>query len=432
MRRLVALAFAAVVVSASGVAHGNGRFPSTTSISFPRGPTQDLYLGVTFGLLISKGDGGFRWLCEANIGYEGTWDPKYRIDAAGTIYASTYDGLRISRDGGCTFTTAPDLGALWIEGLDVAANGDVWVATAEGAAANNVYRSTDGGRTFTATDNSSLQIWWKSVLTAQTDPQRVYIAGYQVSMVGDDAGTPAPPVHLRRSDDGGATWIALPTDTITVGDSPELHVEAVSPTDPDVVFVRSARAQGADGDRVYRSADGGLTYTEVLSTTAAIRAVVARANGDVIVATLASGAFLSTDGGLTFNPLTSPPRAACLGDRGDALFSCGANWQPDLFALGRSADGAAWTKVFRFVEIAGPLQCAVGTIQHDVCEVSEWPRWQADFGIKPPIDAGVEPPTPTPGGCCSGGGALAGPALALGAVTAAILLRRRRRKSCCE
>ena len=56
---------------------------------------------MTFGLLVSHDDGaGFYWVCEQNIGYEGTFDPKYRIGANGDIYATTFEGLRVSRDGG--------------------------------------------------------------------------------------------------------------------------------------------------------------------------------------------------------------------------------------------------------------------------------------------------------------------------------------------
>lgn len=440
MRRLATAALALAL--GGGAAHANGRFPTSVSVTFRPGSTTDIYLGTTFGFLISHDDGTFRWLCEKNIGYEGTFDPKYRVAPDGTIYATTFNGLRVSRDGGCSFVTATAeqqptdpgyIANIWVDAVDVSASGEVWVATAESARENNIFHSTDGGRTFAPTDNRSMQIWWRSLAVAHSDGRRVYATGYQVTQTADDGGAIAPTVHLRRTTDGGATWDALPITDFTLGGSPLILVEAVSPTNPDLVFVRSVRAEAPARDKLYRSTDGGLHFTEVLTTDDAIRNVVIRASGDVLVATQTAGVFRSTDGGATFTPEPNPPQAACLGDRGDQLFACGANWDPDLFSLGRSPDGAAWTKVFRFVEMAGPLACPAGTVQHDQCEVLQWPAIREQFGIKPPVDAGVDAGGGhgSSDGCCDSGGAAAS-VLVVGGLAAAALLRRRTKKSCCR
>ena len=437
---LVAIAIPIVALSVTP-AGGNGRFPTSVSVSFRPGNTDDIYLATTFGLLISHDDQRFAWVCEKNIGYEGTFDPKYRIGADGTIYATTFRGLRVSRDGGCSFTTATaeqqpsDPGYIdnvWIDAIDVGANGDVWVATAESARPNEIYRSTDGARHFTPTGNLSLQIWWKSLAVAKSDPARVYATGYQVTQLGDDGGTIAPTVHLRRTVDASATpWEPLPITGFDLGDSPLLLVDAVSPTDPDVVFVRSVRSEKPAGDKLYRSIDGGVTFTLVLTTTDTVRNVVARADGAVMVATIMGGVHRSIDGGATFQPLADPPQAACLGDRGDELFACGANWEPDQFSLGRSLDGAGWSKVFRFVEMTGPLACPAGTAQHDQCAALEWPAIRDMFGVRQPVDAGIDGPehSSPPAGCCDAStGAVPTAAVAL---ACAVLLVRRRKRRCC-
>lgn len=416
-------------------AAANGRYPTTMSVTFRPGDTDAIYLGTTFGLLIGDGAGQFRWLCEASLGYEGRFDPKYRVAADGTIYLSTYKGLRISHDGGCTFTTATAdlapadpgyLGMRWIEAVDVAANGDVWVATADAGQDNDVWRSTDGARHFTPTGNQSSQIWWKSLVIAPSDPARVYLTGYQVSQQLDDAGVAPATVHLRRTRDAGATWDALPLTEVELGASPLIFVDAVAADDPDLVFLHSERAGSPARDRLYRSTDGGDHFAEVLATFDGIRDVVIRGD-EVLVATKEDGLFRSVDRGATFAPIANSPQANCLGDRGDALFSCGANWEPDLFALGRSADAASWTKVFRFSEMVGPLSCPVGTVQHDRCEVQEWPMVRQQFGIPAPPDAGVDPPKPTPAGCCQGGPGTPGAPLGLALATLVAVLRRRRR-----
>ena len=60
-------------------------------------------------IYVTKDDGAtFRWACEDAIGYSGTFDPKFEIASDGTIYATTFDGLRVSRDGGCTFQLATE------------------------------------------------------------------------------------------------------------------------------------------------------------------------------------------------------------------------------------------------------------------------------------------------------------------------------------
>ncbi|MEZ4401054.1 MAG: MYXO-CTERM sorting domain-containing protein [Kofleriaceae bacterium] len=446
MRRtsLALVVTAAAVAAAPGVVHANGRFPQSVSVTFRPGDTSDLYLGTTFGFLISHDGASFRWLCEKNIGYEGTFDPKYRVAPDGTIYATTFRGLRVSRDGGCSFTTATAelpasdpgyLNNIWVDALDVAGNGDVWVATAESARPNDVFRSTDGARTFAPTGNRSMEIWWRSLAVAPSDSQRVYVTGYQVTQLGDDGGTIPPTVHLRRTDDAGTTWAQLPISDFQVGTSPLILIDAVSRFDPSVVFVHSVRAEAPARDKLYRSTDAGLTFAEVLTTNDAIRNVVVRSATEVLVATQLDGLYRSTDGGASFTAVTGSPQAACLGDRGDALFSCGANWDPDLFSLGRSTDAAAWTKVFRFVEMAGPLACPAGTVQHDQCEALEWPAIREQFGIQPPpMDAGVDAPGPKPpaGGCCQASDA-GPPAAIIGGVVALWLVRRRRRKRkpCC-
>ena len=97
MRSLAAVA----AVLCPAVALANGRPPLTNGVHFQPGDNHSLYVATTFGLLVSHDDGcSFRWICEQNVGYGGTFDPKYRIAADGTIFATTYTGLR-----GCDVTS---------------------------------------------------------------------------------------------------------------------------------------------------------------------------------------------------------------------------------------------------------------------------------------------------------------------------------------
>src|SRR5262249_10349802 len=156
-RRMRSAVFVATAL-VPALALGNGRAPLTNGVHFRPGDNHSLYVATTFGLLISHDDGcTFRWVCEQNLGYGGTFDPKYRIAADGPLFAPPYTGLRVSRDGGCSFPTATaelaasDPGRIadkWIDAIDIGPTGELWVATADNGKPNNIYRSTDNGVTF--------------------------------------------------------------------------------------------------------------------------------------------------------------------------------------------------------------------------------------------------------------------------------------------
>jgi hypothetical protein len=425
----------------------NGRPPRTNGVHFQPGDDHSLYVATTFGLLVSHDDGcSFHWICEQNIGYGGPFDPKYRIAADGTIFATTFTGLRVSRDGGCTFTTATadkpldDPGRIaddWIDAIDIGPTGEVWVATADNGKPNNVLRSTDNGLSFEPRGMLSQAIWWKSIAIAPSRAQRVYATGYQVAGVLPDGGQMPPTAHFEISDDDGAHWAESPLAGVRYGTTPLVYAIGVDHSNPEVVFMSSVGANPPSGDRLYRSTDGGVTWNEVLATTGSILDLAIGPTGTVLVATLGGGSFQSSNGGAAFSPMANPPQLACVGQRADGtIFGCGANWQPDNMAIAKSTDGATWSKVFRFVELAGPVECPVGTPEHDSCAM-QWPSLQQQFGSTGPTACNVEPiaddlPPPPPrktGGCCDASGTCPGELggmLLFAASCGAQLLRRRR------
>ncbi len=408
-------------------AAANGRFPASTDITWRAGDHTDIYLGATIGLLKSEDDGReFYWICEENIGYSGDFDPIYAVDDDATIYAATFDGVRVSRDGGCSFTTATEeqakgpgrIAGYWIGALALAPDGDLWVGTAETGLANAVYRSTDRALTFQLIGLSSATAWWKSIKVAPSAPNRIYVAGYQVA--------PAEEILLRRSDDDGQGFITLGIEGIQVGPTSEVFFVGVDPSDADVVYLRAKGGVDPIGDRVYRSADAGLTWTEVLVTAGALDGFVVLPDGNVLAATTSDpeyaddkrGAlYQSNDGGRTFTK-SAGPAFGCLGrNSAGELFACGANWAPDYYILGRSPDPIGFTKVLRFHEMVGPLACPAGTAQYDVCELQRWPQIREQFVVTGPYDAGpAGDGGGGGGGCCDGGGGAGSWLLGLGVV----------------
>jgi hypothetical protein len=443
MRSVAAVAACLVPV----LALANGRPPITNGVKFRPGDPGSLYVATTFGLLISRDDGcSFRWICEQNLGYAGTYDPQYRIAADGAIFATTFTGLRVSRDGGCSFTTATAdkpigdpgrIADIWISALDIGPTGEVWVATAETGRTNNIYRSTDNGVTFEPRSMLSPTIWWRSIAVAPSRAQRVYATGYQVASALLEAGPPPPTTYLQISDDSGENWRTSPLAGVALGIMPLVLVVGVDRDNPDVVLMSSVGSNPPAGDRLYRSTDGGTMWREVLATTASIIDVSVGKSGRVFVATLGGGTFQSINGGASFDALVNAPQLACVGQREDGeLFGCGANWQPDFKAVAKSADAATWNKVFRFVELAGPLECPAGTPQADTCG-GLWPAVQEQFGTTGPTCGAPEPapepapdvtqPRPSGGGCCGASNGSLGATALLAALCGALTLRRRRR-----
>lgn len=421
MAATVALVIAGITPTTA--AHANGRPPVTNGVFFKANDSESIYVRSTFGLLISR-DGGcsFRWTCEQNVGYGGTYDPKYAVAPDGTLFATTFSGLRVSRDGGCSFTTATAelpagapgrIADIWVDALDIGPTGEIWVATAESGKPNDVFRSTDGGVTFASRGMVSSVIWWKSLVVAPSDAMHVYVSGYQVA-------NPAPAAHVFSTADGGQTWTPAPLVGVQLGGTPLVMVAAVDPGDPQHLYLVSVGANGLDGDRLYRSIDGGATFAEALATTQPITNVVFRDAMTVLVVS-GQGTFRSADGGATFGTPATTPRLGCLGKRPDGtLIGCAPNWDPDFMAVGRSDDGTQWQKIFRFVELTGPVTCPAGTAGHDICDQQLWPVLKMQFGATGPacgaaMDApvdGVDPPRP--GGCCDARG---GPPIGLGLLT---------------
>jgi hypothetical protein len=420
-----------VLALAAGTAAAKSRLPETKTVAFDDGD-QTILIGTTVGMLISHDDGAtWRWTCEQNIGYFGIWDPVYALSPAGTIFAGLPDGLSISRDGGCTFTRAP--GIPLAKDIQVAADGAIWVVTSGGGVTNGAFVSRDDGVTFQATALSSTTDFYRRVRVAPSDPSRVYVTGYRL-------GTAITPL-LFRSGDGGTTFVELPFAFGAETQDPAL---GVSPTDPDVLFVR---VDGLD-DWVLRSEDAGATFTSVLQLAGEnVDAFAARADGSLYW--LGSkedpiGIRISTDHGLTWEAAPQQLAMTCVGERpadGD-VFACADNWEPDWMALARSTDGVTWTKVFRFRELScsAELECPPGSGHHEEYCPAVWAEMLDDLGLDDlgleceEPDAGVIP-TPDggagvddgPADCGCRAGSRGAPAEWLILLAAGSLLLRRRR-----
>jgi hypothetical protein len=460
MRLALCLALLLGSLAVPGGALANGRLPAMTEVKFHPTDPERFVVGSTLGLLTST-DGltTFRWVCENAVGYGGMYDPTYSFHPTrDEIWATTFEGLRVSRDGGCTWTSiegpfaepSPGLGRPWVSDVAIGSDGTVWAATASGDMPNDVYVSTDGVE-FVSAGTEAATIWWESVKLAPGQPEVAWISGYQA--FGERAA------FLRKTVDGGQSWTDLPLTDIVFGGDPRMMVLGISPADPDVVFIRVLYAEEPDGDAIYRTTDGGQSFTKVLPLAHPLRGFAVSADGQTVYAgtlklcaddeaTLPDGGLVqkgclwkSTDGGATFakagyhprmgaDPTSLTANALAFGLDG-ALYSAGS-YAIDGFVIGKSTDGGqSFTTVKDLSDIDGPVSCPAGGLQAECAELV-WPSFCVQNFIcsATTADAGPVDDGGGGGGCCA---VAPRPAevvwgLLLAAAVGALIARPRRRR----
>jgi MYXO-CTERM domain-containing protein len=371
-------------------ASANGRAPGTSSIHFRRGMEQEIIAGLTFGLVASR-DGGatWYWVCEDAIGYGGTYDPDYAYSATGALFATTFTGMKVQRDG-CTFLEPTS--KTFVSTIAIAPDGKLYYGAAETKSATSagdskIYRSTDDGVTWTAgaMQPGVANDWWQSLEVAPSDANRIYLAGYRFTLVGSDM---RKIFLLFRSEDGGQSWSTLPTAQFLTMPNSTIEIAGVSPTNPDLVFARVKLEDNALSDAIYRSTDKGQTWTRILGKGGGI-AFVVRKTGELVAATQALGAVRSTDNGTTWTDLVDPPHINCLSENAAGeVWACTQNYggmaaPSDGYGIMKSTDLVTWRPVLKYQEMKGPLACQAGTVQKDRCETELWCGLCQQLGCDP-------------------------------------------------
>jgi photosystem II stability/assembly factor-like uncharacterized protein len=388
---------------APALAHAG--LPETGNVTVRRGHPEDLFVGASFGAVVSRDNGqSWRWLCPRAIGY-GTLLPSaflWRED--GTLLTASGAALLRSKDGGCSWQAHPFFQGLYpaVFASHPAEPSRLWVATGRYNNANTLYLSDDGGESFTATSLRTTNIAFNALRVAPSDPRRLYLSGNSSTTMS-----------LFRSDDAGATWQELPHTLSSFSYPYDLLLLHVAPNDPDHLWARVV-AQGKT--HLLESLDGGRTLKSVLALDDFLLSVETSADARTLWAATPIHLYRSRDGAPA-TPLTLPEGNACAYREGDTLYVCGSPWVHD-WALARSPDeGDTLEPLFSFEDIQGVLDCPVGTPARDVC-TPEWPQLRqqlgleplpSDGGTQPPPDAGTSeppPPSPPPKGCSATGGLL--------------------------
>jgi hypothetical protein len=415
---------------AVATAHANGRPPGTATINFQRGNDDIVLAGLTFGLARSE-DGGatWTWMCEDAIGYGGEFDPDYAVTPTGTTFATTFTGLKVNRDtcsyGASAFGGEP---VRFFSTITVASDGTIYAANTDDSD-GKIYTSLDDGVTFPRTATLDLaKTWWQSIEAAPSVPGIVYLSGYRV-LLGN------PKEHfVLRSDDAGASFVPLPVTDFTLPRNALISIAAISKTDPALVFARVELADDRGGDAIYRSIDSGAHWTKIFEHPTSL-SFLARANGDLVVATRDRQAFVSTTNGDEFVALLGAPQISCLAENAAGeVWACTQNFgTPDVpgdgFGIMKSVDLATWTGVLRYQALARPTSCAAGTVQYDRCDAELWCTLCQQLGCDPGRACGLSVdanPPPTQSGSCQTGVDGAGVALVVLAFGVTLIRRRSR------
>ncbi len=448
------------LLAAGATAHANGRPPEASTIHFRQGHETDIVSGLTFGEMVSH-DGGasWHWMCEGAIGYGGEFDPIYVYTPAGSIFATTFDGLKANRDG-CTFAATPP-GTTFVSALTITADGALMYAAGD-PNDSHIYKSSDDGMTFPQSSLPGINgDYWSSLVAAPTDPMRVYIAGWRyVPVCGMGSGSSVDACenmrvnYLEASSDGGAMFSPLTTSGLEMDQMKQVDIVGIDAA--FTIYAVSAKPNRTESV-LYRLRAGDSGWTMVFDHDGAGKYLL-RKSGELVFATQTEGTWHSIDGGASWQPLVSPPHINCLSENAAGeVWACtqdkdqpmlpGYPFIPaDGYGIMKSTDLVTWTPVMRFEDIAGPVDCAPDSAQEQSCvdpvtlmgkTSSTWCCVKFQQGItsdvidctKPGYSCGQMAPditvkVPPPKGCCDASG---GPGSAVLSIALAIGWRRRRR-----
>jgi photosystem II stability/assembly factor-like uncharacterized protein len=196
---------------------------------------------------------------DTNTVWVGTGEPWVRNSV------SVGDGLYRTTDGGDNWTRMglPDserIAAIEIDPTNsrtvyAAAMGRLWAAGGE----RGLYKTTDGGTTWKRMLYVDENTGCSGLAMDPRNPKVLFAAMWDFRRTGWSFRSGGPGSGLYRSEDGGETWTKLTGDTKSglPGGVLGRIVVAVAPSDPRIVYTAVEAQEGA----LYRSEDGGRTWT---------------------------------------------------------------------------------------------------------------------------------------------------------------------------
>jgi photosystem II stability/assembly factor-like uncharacterized protein len=375
---------ASLLCTIAGAARANGRFPQAQAmVSAPGSEGKTLWLRATFGLLVSHDAGAtWQWVCEQALGYTGQWDPPIAVTRDGKLWVGRDDGI-VSTPDGCSVEVHPELAGETVRDLTTDPKGEVlWVATSAPGKKAHVWRKV-GQKPFERLGDALGEMDVRTIEVAPSRPNRVYLTMQPYETLRG---------QIYRSDDGGKTFTGGPNDLKASG---PLFIASVDPKDPERVVVRHLYATGSD---VLLSTDAGKTWREVLHVASSMYAFAKSEDGKTLWAGAGQpelGLFRSSDRGEHWENM-SKNGSLCLhatGGKEPKLFVCENVFLGGTKTIGVSLDqGKTIQDVADFKDLKGPLACASPS---DAGAALCAPYWASVRDLVfPKPDAGTSVPQP--------------------------------------
>ena len=185
-----------------------------------------------------------------------------------------------------------------------------------GATGGGLWKTSDGGDSWApVTDGQITSASVGAVAVSETNPDLVFVGTGETCIRGNIM----PGDGVYRSRDAGKTWTR-----VGFTESHGISKIRIHPTNPDIIFVAAFGKYSVPSEErgVYKSTDGGNSWRRVLfrnASTAAIDISIDRTNPNIVYASLweayrkeyqmssggpGSGLFKSTDGGETWTEIT--------------------------------------------------------------------------------------------------------------------------------
>lgn len=318
-------------------------------------------LEASVGLVVTSDGDDWRWVChEAVTTPDAVVAPRYAAESGRTLawvpdlaQARTEADAVYWTDDHCEWTPSTGLTGETVDDVALFADGTVALAvTDDGDGTDAIYRSTDGGQSFSLLEDTVTDGIFTGITVSATG---VAIA----SVEHEESHT-----ELWWSTDGGSSWAVSTIERQTPDGAPiGLQVGALHPTNPATAYIWTDLPER---DVLLRTNDAGTTWTPVLEADGFITDVSVGADNHVWVGLSGQG-WLSSDNGIDFSLSTSAPPGLGVHEAADAT------WVASRFellneALYEGTEAGGFTPVFSFYDLDGPLDCPADSTSAQVCD----------------------------------------------------------------
>jgi subtilisin-like proprotein convertase family protein/photosystem II stability/assembly factor-like uncharacterized protein len=318
------------VMPATALAPDTGSLPSVQQYLKFVNARYEVMTGFPASMAKERGDklgNGFyralEWFLQTRSDKNGNWDPRWMYEA--TLHRDQMPPAEWPSSGG---SLAPSGSFQYVgpKNLDIPyttyygkrplsgrksaiayapSNASIIYTTSAGG---GVWKSTNGGSSWTGLSDSWTGLNAESVAIHPTDPNTVYVG------TGDYEGFPILTFGIMKTTNGGATWTNL--GQAQFGNSVVSKI-VILPNSPNTIVISTGRGGGGQnaGD-LWRSTDGGATWTATNAPAANWEEVVLgaadgqgnRALWAVGTNSTVAGGYLakSTDNGASWTTVTQP------------------------------------------------------------------------------------------------------------------------------